>query len=367
MPKVPPAPPIFSITSVWPSVRDIWSPTSRVTTSVGPPAANGTITVIGLLGYWATAGAPCNASASRLPAIRRHANGMVFLPRPRRRDDGEAWPFAQVRHPPDSNHLIGLVVGLAVAAQRGGPGAGVKPLQAGRDLGVLAFEQAVAGKIALDQEWPEPLHVEHPHRLRQPELFEPVDTGDALDTAAEQRAGAVSDRGEIDRLVGNERLAIDLRGHPALANDDVAARERKPAVEPLGETERRSRGHRTDGVAAVGVDRRRGRAMEIGEPERVAAGGHSRALLDRALIHAFARREDAAGEIGDRADFQAAQILGPRRKTKLNRLERGHPLLRRFRRGAPPFDRGAPHIVGEPRRVGAERCAAIGRDARAGA
>ena len=32
------------------------SPTMRATTSVGPPAANGTMTVIGLLGYWAAAG-----------------------------------------------------------------------------------------------------------------------------------------------------------------------------------------------------------------------------------------------------------------------------------------------------------------------
>src|SRR5262245_17061487 len=237
MPKVPPAPPIFSTTSVWPSVRDIWSPTRRVTTSVGPPAANGTITVIGLLGYWATAGGPCNASASRLPAIRRHANGMVFLPRPRRRDDGQRAPFAQVRHPPALNHLFGLVVGLAIAAQRGGPGSGIQPLQAWRDLGVLAFEQAVAGKIALDQEWPEPLHVEHPHRLRQPELLKPIDAGDPLDAASQQRASAIPDRGEIDRLVGDERVAIDVRRHAAFADDDVAAGERKPAVEPFGETE----------------------------------------------------------------------------------------------------------------------------------
>ena len=51
MPMVPPAPPIFSTMTGWPSVRDMWSPTRRVTTSVGPPAANGTITVIGLFGY----------------------------------------------------------------------------------------------------------------------------------------------------------------------------------------------------------------------------------------------------------------------------------------------------------------------------
>src|SRR5262249_205693 len=88
MPQVPPAPPTFSTTSVWPSVRDIWSPTRRVTTSVAPPAANGTITVIGLFGYWAAAGALCNESASRLPAIRRYISAMVFLPPTRRRDDG---------------------------------------------------------------------------------------------------------------------------------------------------------------------------------------------------------------------------------------------------------------------------------------
>src|SRR5215470_5518844 len=100
MPRVPPAPPIFSITSVWPSVRDIWSPTRRVTTSVGPPAANGTMTVIGLFGYWAAAGALCNESASRLPAIRRHISAMVFLPPTRRRDDEQRAPFAQVRLAP---------------------------------------------------------------------------------------------------------------------------------------------------------------------------------------------------------------------------------------------------------------------------
>src|SRR5262249_55137379 len=97
MPKVPPAPPTFSTTSVWPSVRDIWSPTRRGTTSVGPPAANGTITVIGLFGYWGAAGALCYESTSRLPAIRRQISGLGFLPPTRRRDDGRRAPFAQVR------------------------------------------------------------------------------------------------------------------------------------------------------------------------------------------------------------------------------------------------------------------------------
>ena len=50
MPVVPPAPTTFSITMVWPSVFDMWSVTMRAMTSVGPPAANGTMTVIGRVG-----------------------------------------------------------------------------------------------------------------------------------------------------------------------------------------------------------------------------------------------------------------------------------------------------------------------------
>ena len=43
------------------------------------------------------------------------------------------------------DNLLGLVVGLAVAAQRGGPGAGIKLLQARRDLGVLARDGGLTG------------------------------------------------------------------------------------------------------------------------------------------------------------------------------------------------------------------------------
>src|ERR1700736_2184288 len=120
-----------------------------------------------------------------------------------------------------SNHLLGLVVGLAVAAQGRRPGAGVELREAGRDLGVLALEQAVAGEIALDQKRAEVLDLEHPHRLREPKLLEPIDARHPPDAAAEQRAGAVSYRGEIDRAVRNERPAIDLGRHPGLADDEV--------------------------------------------------------------------------------------------------------------------------------------------------
>jgi hypothetical protein len=47
---VPPAPTTFSMMTGCPSVRVMWSPTMRETTSVGPPAANGTINVIGRCG-----------------------------------------------------------------------------------------------------------------------------------------------------------------------------------------------------------------------------------------------------------------------------------------------------------------------------
>ena len=49
-PVVPPAPTTFSITICWPSVFDMLSATIRATMSVGPPAANGTIMVIGRAG-----------------------------------------------------------------------------------------------------------------------------------------------------------------------------------------------------------------------------------------------------------------------------------------------------------------------------
>src|SRR5262245_2167688 len=223
-----------------------------------------------------------------------------------------------------SDHLLGLVVGLAVTPQRGRLGAGIKLFQSGRDLGVLALEQAVAGKIALDQERPELVDVEHPDRLRQPEFLEPINAGDALDAASEQRAGAVSHRGEIDRVVGHERLAVDLRRHSALADDDVAAGEVKPAVEPLREAERGGRGDGADGVAAVGVDRRRRRAVEVDKAERISPGRHAGAVLDRALVDALARGEDAATEIGDRADLKLAQIVGRRRQGEMDGVELRH-------------------------------------------
>ena len=50
LPIVPPAPPTFSITIDWPSDFDIASVTMRATISLGPPAGNGTTTVIACVG-----------------------------------------------------------------------------------------------------------------------------------------------------------------------------------------------------------------------------------------------------------------------------------------------------------------------------
>src|SRR5262245_27242651 len=55
MPMVPPAPPIFSTITLWPSVLPMDSPIRRATVSVGPPAAAGTTSVIDLDGQAACA------------------------------------------------------------------------------------------------------------------------------------------------------------------------------------------------------------------------------------------------------------------------------------------------------------------------
>src|SRR5262249_18320601 len=188
------------------------------------------------------------AGAQRVLAKRSHVKSQPLAARKRRRlrlpvsgllfTGNPATPTCHAQsHGRASDHLLGLVVGLAVTPQDRRLGAGIKLFQSGRDLGVLALEQAVASKVALDQERPELVDVEYPDRLRQPQLLEPINAGNALDAAPEQRAGAVSHRGEVDRVVGHERLAIDLGRHSALADDDVAAGEFEPAVEPLREAE----------------------------------------------------------------------------------------------------------------------------------
>jgi len=47
---LPPAPPMFSTTSGWPSAACIGSAISLASASTGPPAGNGTMTTMGLVG-----------------------------------------------------------------------------------------------------------------------------------------------------------------------------------------------------------------------------------------------------------------------------------------------------------------------------
>jgi hypothetical protein len=49
-PIVPPAPATLSTMIVWPRISPIFWQSTRASASVGPPAANGTITLIGLDG-----------------------------------------------------------------------------------------------------------------------------------------------------------------------------------------------------------------------------------------------------------------------------------------------------------------------------
>src|SRR3546814_6617249 len=55
MPTAPPAPALFSMTTLWPSSCDRASATGRATVSVTPPGGNGTIIVTALSGYCAWA------------------------------------------------------------------------------------------------------------------------------------------------------------------------------------------------------------------------------------------------------------------------------------------------------------------------
>ena len=76
---VPPAPAVFSITTGWPSERAMRSPRMRAIVSVGPPAANGTTTVMGREGYaWAAAKVDIAASNA---APRICGSGDVFMTR----------------------------------------------------------------------------------------------------------------------------------------------------------------------------------------------------------------------------------------------------------------------------------------------
>src|SRR4051812_30080552 len=76
---VPPAPTAFSTVTVCPSDLPIGIAIIRATTSVGPPAANGTSIAIGRSGKAACAAAP-NDTAARAAASRGRRKGVMGAP-----------------------------------------------------------------------------------------------------------------------------------------------------------------------------------------------------------------------------------------------------------------------------------------------
>src|SRR5215831_6621764 len=79
MPVVPPAPATFSTTTDWPSVLPICSPTILAMVSVGPPAAKGTIMVMGRSGNSLRAG-PTAAKQVKKPMATDANRRVMALP-----------------------------------------------------------------------------------------------------------------------------------------------------------------------------------------------------------------------------------------------------------------------------------------------
>src|SRR5882672_9003348 len=79
---VPPAPSLFSTTMVWPSDLLIEIATVRATTSVGPPAAKGTISVIGLVGKACAHAAPESPTATDATAANSRFLRINFIVSP---------------------------------------------------------------------------------------------------------------------------------------------------------------------------------------------------------------------------------------------------------------------------------------------
>src|SRR6266436_6095577 len=82
-PVVPPAPALFSIRNCWPRRAESRSAKMRASTSVLPPAANGTNTETGLVGHasWAKVAAPLDEFLQifRRPPVGSHEFGTDLL------------------------------------------------------------------------------------------------------------------------------------------------------------------------------------------------------------------------------------------------------------------------------------------------
>ena len=143
-----------------------------------------------------------------------------------------------------------------------------------------------------------------------------------LDPAPKQRTGAITDSGEIDRLVWHEVAFVDLARHSGLADYYVAAGKLEPAIEPLGEAEGGGGGHRTHVRTAVEVERCGGRAMEIHEPELLGRRRQPGAVLYRPFVDTLAGGVDAARQVDDGAEFERRKVLRRGRKPQMHGLER---------------------------------------------
>src|SRR5262245_55454762 len=139
------------------------------------PAVAGVATGTLMQGRWRRAH---GFGADLPPAPRMPTSQPSSLGRPKNSGQARFWATralaSEAPAGPWSDHFVGLVIGLAIAAQGGRFGAGIQLGDARRDLGILAFEQRVPRQIAVDEERPEILHLQHPHSLGHAKVLKPV-------------------------------------------------------------------------------------------------------------------------------------------------------------------------------------------------
>src|SRR5712691_1991130 len=110
--------------------------------------------------------------------------------------------------------LVGAGGGLAEAAHRVRRQPAVDLLEPQVDLPIREREEAPSLPVPLDEEGAQPLDLEHPEGLGDPERFEPVDVDDAPDAPAVRGAHPVAHRREVHGPVRHEPLAVRELGEP---------------------------------------------------------------------------------------------------------------------------------------------------------
>src|SRR2546429_101410 len=124
-----------------------------------------------------------------------------------------------------SDDLVSAGSGLAEASHRVRRQSAVDLIEPKVDLAVGEGEEAPSLAVALHEEGAEPLDLQHPEGLGDPELREPVDVDDALDAAPVRGAHPVSHGGEVDGDVRHEPLAVGELGEHRFAVDVLRPRE----------------------------------------------------------------------------------------------------------------------------------------------